>query len=88
MVAGLFVVHVLAFGWYAHHAALARFGMSLYIPMAFSLAWGAEALRRRIGLHWVHVVYAAVHLIMLALLASRLVTLVRFPVFSGLKGVF
>lgn len=88
MVAGLFFVHLLAFGWYAHHAGLPRFGMSLYVPMAFSMAWGAEALRRRLSPEWAHGVYAAVHLAMLATLVARLVTLARFPTFSGLKGVF
>ncbi len=88
MVAGLFFVHLFAFGWYAHHAAVARFVMSLYVPMAFSLAWGAEVLRRRLAKPWSDGIIVAVHVAMLSVLTARVVTLVRFPEFSVLKGAF
>jgi hypothetical protein len=32
---------------YTHYTPLSRFMLSLYIPLAFSLAWAAESLRRR-----------------------------------------
>ena len=62
--------------------------LSLYLPLAFCLIWGAESivrrLRRRQGCSpWITRSYLAAQWLLFALIAWRLVEIFRFPFFDN-----
>lgn len=89
----LFVVGAVA-GYavlYAFYSPIARgsgdrFMLSLYLPLVFSLIWGAEGIMRRI-IHrrgaspWIQRSYLAAHWLLFAALCWRLLEIVRVPRF-------
>jgi len=62
-----------------------RFMLSLYLPLVFSLIWGAEAIvrriRRRHGSPWIIRGYLAAQWILSAAVAWRVIELLRLPKF-------
>jgi len=86
-VVGTVAVYMLAYGWYAPIARGSgdRFTLSLYLPLAFSLIWGAETivrrLRRRSGSIWIQRSYLLAHWILFFAISWRLVEIVRHPMF-------
>jgi hypothetical protein len=75
---------------YAFYAPIARgsgdrFMLSLYLPLVFSLIWGAESIvrriRRREGSPWITRGYLAAQWILFAALAWRVMEIMRVPKF-------
>lgn len=86
-VLGALTVYSLAYGFYAPIARGSgdRFMLSLYLPVAFSLVWGAEGIlkriRRRQGSLWIMRGYLIAQWVLFATLSWRLIEIVRFPHF-------
>lgn len=86
-VLGNFAVYALAYGFYAPIARGSgdRFMLSLYLPLVFTLIWGAESvvrrIRRRHGSPWIARGYLLGQWILLAALTWRVVELLRLPKF-------
>lgn len=86
-VAGSFLVYSLAYGFYAPIARGSgdRFMLSLYLPLAFSLIWGAESVLRRIRRRklspWIARGYLGAQWILFAALAWRIIELLQLPKF-------
>ena len=86
-VAGTCAAYALAYGWYAPiaHGSGDRFMLSLYLPLAFSIIWGAETivrrLRRRKGSAWIQRGYQATQWILFCAINWRLVEILRHPLF-------
>ncbi len=82
-----FTVYSLIFGFNAPIAGGSgdRFMLALYLPLAFSLIMGEEAIirriRRRKGSPWISRSYLLVQWILFAALAWRLVEIIRLPKF-------
>ncbi len=86
-VVGCLAAYALAYGWYAPIARGDgdRFTLSLYLPLVFSLIWGAESIMRRIRLRhcsaWITRGYLAAQWLLLAALTWRVVEILRSPNF-------
>lgn len=86
-VLGSFAVYLLAYGFYAPIARGSgdRFMLSLYLPLAFSLIWGAESIirriRRRKGNPWIIRGYLPAQWMLFGALAWRVVEILRLPKF-------
>ena len=86
-VAGTFSAYALAYGWYSPIAKGSgdRFLLSLYLPLVFSLIWGAESIvrriRRRRGNPWIARGYLIAQWLLFALLAWRVVEIFKYPSF-------
>lgn len=78
--AGTFLLFILAYSWYNPIGRGHRFTQSLYIPVAVTLAWAAESLRRRCGISG-QAVYATAHALVMAALMCRIVQMVSHPQF-------
>ncbi len=82
---GVFTIYVLATGWHHPFAAGDRFMLAFYLPLAATLVFACDWLRRRIGMGpagWTHF---AVHAIISILLAVRVVSLTLHPEFPAWK---
>lgn len=88
-IVGAFSGYSLAYGWYAPiaHGSGDRFMLSLYLPVVFSLIWGAESIGRRIRLRhgspWITRCYAAAQWLLFFALAWRILEIFRSPHFSN-----
>ncbi len=89
--AGMFVVgtllgYGLLYGWYDPIGRGDRFMLSLYLPLVFSLIWGAENLLdlalMRHAAWWIPRVYQGALWILNGAVAWRLITILRNPVFD------
>jgi hypothetical protein len=86
-ITGACVLYALAYAWYSPIARGSgdRFMLSLYLPLAFSLVWGAESIvrriRRRKGSPWIHWSYLAAQWLLFAALCWRLIEVLRHPNF-------
>jgi hypothetical protein len=86
-VLGNLAVYSLAYGFYAPIARGSgdRFMLSLYLPLVFSLIWGAESvvrrIRRRKGSPWIARGYLLAQWILLGALTWRVVEVLRLPKF-------
>ncbi len=88
-VLGAVAVYSLAYGWYAPIARGSgdRFMLSLYLPLVFSLVWGAESVMRRVrrrqGRPWIEHVYLGAQWILVAAVAWRFAEILRSPYFQN-----
>lgn len=88
-ISGAFGIYSLAYGWYAPiaHGSGDRFMLSLYLPVVFSLIWGAEAIMRRIRLRqgsvWITRCYYAAQWMLFFAIAWRILEIFRHPLFSN-----
>ncbi len=88
-VLGAVALYSLAYGWYAPIARGSgdRFMLSLYLPLAFSLIWGAETIvrriRRRQGKPWIVPVYLGTQWLLFTAIAWRCVEIFRSPYFQN-----
>jgi len=86
-VVGSAVGYTLLYGWYDPIGRGDRFMLSLYLPLVFCLAWGAEHLmdhammRKAPG--WVPLVYQGCLWLLNAAIIWRLVEMLRQPVFDA-----
>ena len=86
-VVGCVATYSLAYGWYAPIARGSgdRFMLSLYLPLVFSMVWGAEAILRRVqrrqGSVYIMRGYLAAQWVLFAMVAWRLVEILRSPQF-------
>ena len=86
-VLGSSAVYSLAFGFYAPIALGSgdRFMLSLYLPLAFSFIWGAEAIirrvRRRKGSPWIIRGYLLAQWMLFAAITWRVIEVLRVPKF-------
>lgn len=86
-VSGSSAAYALAYGFYAPIARGSgdRFMLSLYLPLAFSMIWGAESIVRRIRLRqgspWFRRAYLLAHWGLFAVLCWRVVEIIRLPKF-------
>ncbi|MEI6534245.1 MAG: hypothetical protein WCN98_02805 [Verrucomicrobiaceae bacterium] len=86
-VSGSFAAYSLAYGWYSPIARGDgdRFMLSLYLPLAFSLVWGAENILQRIRLRkgsaWIARGYLAAQWILFAAVVWRVVEILQSPKF-------
>jgi hypothetical protein len=79
--------YAVLYGFYAPIARGSgdRFMLSLYLPLVFSLIWGAEGIVRRIdrreGSPWILRGYQAAQWMLFAALCWRVVEILRVPQF-------
>jgi hypothetical protein len=84
---GSFATYALAYGWYAPIAKGSgdRFMLSLYLPLVFSLLWGAEAIIRRIRRRqanpWIVRGYLMAQWTLFAVVVWRAVEIFQIPKF-------
>jgi len=82
---GAFALYSLAYGFYTPIGRGERFMMSLYLPLVFSLIWGAEIIVRRIqrrqGSPWIARGYWLAQWLLFAVLCWRLIEILRVPQF-------
>ncbi|QIF04680.1 hypothetical protein [Roseimicrobium sp. ORNL1] len=89
-VVGCFLIYAFAYGWYAPIARGSgdRFMLSMYLPLVFSIIWGAESIvkriRRRQGNPWIGRVYLGAQWLLFLAIAWRFVEILRSPQFSNL----
>jgi hypothetical protein len=89
-VVGCVLIYSFAYGWYAPIARGSgdRFMLSFYLPLVFSLIWGAESIikriRRRQGSPWIPWVYLGAQWALFLAIAWRFVEILRAPQFSNL----
>ncbi|TLD69330.1 hypothetical protein FEM03_18345 [Phragmitibacter flavus] len=84
-VVGSLVGYTLLFGWYHPIGRGDRFMMSLYLPLVFTLIWGADSIVKRIqqrqGSRWILHAYQTAHWLLFAALCWRLLEVFRMPFF-------
>lgn len=84
---GAFALYALSYGWYSPIGRGDRFMLSLYAPLAFTLAFAGEsvllALRERGGSGKFRAPYLAVQWMLAAALLWRCAELLRHPVFAS-----
>ncbi|HSI64474.1 MAG TPA: hypothetical protein VLE43_15200, partial [Candidatus Saccharimonadia bacterium] len=86
-VAGSVVGYSMLYAFYSPIATSSgdRFMLSLYLPLAFSLVWGAEGIIRRINRReaspWISRGYLAAQWVLFAVLSWRLFEILRVPQF-------
>ncbi len=84
-VVGTFLLHGILYGFYTPIGRGERFMLSLYLPLVFTLLWGAESFLRRAersgGGKTARRVHMAGQLVILAVLLWRVGELLRHPVF-------
>lgn len=89
-VAGTFAVYSLASGFYAPVAQCSgdRSMLALYLPLAFSLIWGAEGIIRRVerrgASRWIGRGYLLAQWILTAAVTWRVIEVLKKPVFHTL----
>jgi hypothetical protein len=86
-VLGTFAAYALLYGWYSPIAKGSgdRFMLSLYLPLVFSLIWGAESIvrriRRRHGSPWIGRSYRIAQWLLFAALVWHVVEIFQVPKF-------
>jgi hypothetical protein len=84
-VVGSLVGYTFLYGWYHPIGRGDRFMMSLYLPLVFTLIWGADAIVKRIqqrqGSRWILHAYQTAHWLFFAALCWRLYEVFRTPFF-------
>ena len=83
-----FVIYLLATGWYLPTGPGHRFIMTLYLPLLWMLAQGGEQLRLVAGSRSANSLFLAGHLVICALLVSRVFSLLQDTQFEKISYAF
>lgn len=86
-VVGSILGYTLLYGWYHPIGRGDRFMMSLYLPIAFTLIWGAETIIKRLQLRqssaWLSRIYYTAHWVLFGFLSWRIIEILRTPFFHN-----
>lgn len=79
--------YTILYGWYHPIGRGDRFMMSLYLPIAFTLIWAADAIVKRIqlrqGTPWLPRLHHLCHWILFGFLSWRIIEILRTPFFHN-----
>ena len=81
-------VYVMATGWYLPTGPGHRFIMTLYMPLLWMLAQGADQLRLATSSRFANLLYLAGHLAICVFLVSRVVALLQNTQFEKISYAF
>ncbi len=79
---GEFLIYLFATGWHHPFAGGERFMLALFLPLAATLVWGCDFLRRRLGTpvtDWFHL---GIHTVIALLISVRVLSLALHPDFT------